>query len=81
LQQEVGELLGRLGEGEAFTRPVVDLVGDRIELGSGQDSPTSAVEVLAGSVHAPRAEKHGDRVVLAIDERRVYGQVLRRLER
>jgi hypothetical protein len=35
------------------------------------DADLASVEVLARSVHAPRAEKHGDRVVLAIDERRV----------
>lgn len=33
MQQEFGELLGGVGEGEAFARPVVEFVGDGVESG------------------------------------------------
>jgi putative ABC transport system permease protein len=33
VQQQLGELLGGVGEGEALARPVVEFVGDGVEVG------------------------------------------------
>ncbi len=43
LQQELSELLGRLGEGEALAGPVVELIGDGVELGLGDRAEVGAL--------------------------------------
>jgi hypothetical protein len=48
LQRQLGELLGRVGEGEALARPDVEFVGGGVELGSGDGEEVGALgEVLA----------------------------------
>jgi len=48
LQQQLGELLGRVSEGEALAGAVVELVGDGVELSFGDRAEVDALgEVLA----------------------------------
>jgi hypothetical protein len=48
LQRQLGELLGRVGEGEALARPDVEFLGGGVELGSGDGEEVGALgEVLA----------------------------------
>ena len=47
MQQEVCDLLGGLGEGEAFAGPVVEFVGDGVEVRFGDGGEVGALgEVL-----------------------------------
>jgi hypothetical protein len=43
LQQQFGELLGGVGEGEALARAVVEFVGDGVELGFGDGAEVGAL--------------------------------------
>jgi hypothetical protein len=48
LQQQFGELLGGVGEVESLSGPVVEFVGDGVELGFGDGAEVCALgEVLA----------------------------------
>jgi len=43
LQQQLGELLGRVGEVEALAWPVVEFVGDGVQLGFGNGREVGAL--------------------------------------